>query len=98
MAVAGLLDAAEGEMDFGSDGGGVDVGDAGFEVAHGAEGAVDVVRVEGGGEAVLDAVGDIDGVVEVCALEDADHRSEDFFLGDAHAGFDFGEDGGGEEV
>ena len=65
MAVAGLLDAAEGQMDFGADGGRVDVGDAGFQVAHGAEGAVDVARVERGGEAVMDAVGDFDGLVEV---------------------------------
>ena len=44
------------------------------------------------------AVGDGDGFVEARALEDADHGAEDFFLGDAHTGFDFGKDGGREEV
>ena len=64
MAVACLLDAAEGEMDFSADGGGVDVGDAGLEVADGGEGAVYISCVEGRGEAVVDGVGDLDGFVE----------------------------------
>jgi len=55
-----VFDAAEGQMHFGADGGGVDVGDAGFEVAHGCEGAIDVAGVERGGEAVVDGVGDGD--------------------------------------
>src|SRR5208337_4511817 len=54
VAVAGVLDAAEGQMHLGTDGGRVDVGDAGFEVAHGCEGAIDVARIEGSGEAVVD--------------------------------------------
>src|ERR1700679_2547917 len=61
VSVAGLLDAAEGQVDFRADGGGVDVGDAGFEVADGGEGAVDVLGVERGREAVVDGVGDLDG-------------------------------------
>jgi hypothetical protein len=61
VAVAGLFYAAEGQVDFGADGGGVDVGDAGFEVANGGEGAVDVLGVEGGRKAVVDGVGDLDG-------------------------------------
>ena len=43
VAVAGLFDAAEGQVDFCTNCGGVDVGDSGFEVAHGDEGAVDVL-------------------------------------------------------
>ena len=36
-------------------------------------------------------------VFEVVALDEADDRAEDFFLGDAHVGFYFAEDGGREE-
>ena len=86
VAVAGLFYAAEGQVDFGADGGGVDVGDAGFEVAHGGEGAVDVFGIEGGGEAVVDGVGDLDGFFKGREFEQGDDGAEDFFAGDAHAG------------
>ncbi len=71
VAVAGVLDAAEGQMDFGADGGRVDVGDAGLEVADGGEGAVHVLGVERGGEAVVDGVGDLDGLLEGVELDEA---------------------------
>src|SRR6185312_3179875 len=98
VAVAGLLDSAEGEVNFGSDSWGVDVGDAGFEVADGAESLVHVAGVESRGKAVLDAVGGFHGFVEVCNFDEADDGAEDLFAGDAHFRFYGAEDGGGEEV
>src|SRR5580658_558987 len=97
VAVAGALDAAEGEMDFGAYGGCVDVGDACFEVAHGGEGAIDVARVERSRESVVDGVGDGDGFVKIGKLENRDDGAEDFFASDAHLRRDAGEDGWREE-
>src|SRR5262245_52543 len=44
VAVAGVLRAAEGQVNLGADGAGVDVRDPGLEIAHGAESTVDVLR------------------------------------------------------
>src|SRR6185312_3922959 len=79
VAVAGLLDSAEGEMDFGSDSWRIDVGDSGLQITDGAEGLVYVAGVERGGKAVLDAVGGLHGFVEVCNFDEADDGAEDFF-------------------
>ena len=35
---------------------------------------------------------------KLSTLDEADHGAEDFFLRDAHAGLDAGEDGGRKEV
>src|SRR4029077_10881353 len=93
VTVAGGLGPTERKMDFGADGGCVDVGDAGVEVAHCGESFVDVLRVERRRQAILDAVGDIDGVLKVVAGDDRDDRAEDFFLGDAHLWVDVDEYG-----
>src|SRR5580698_3352285 len=98
MAVAGGLHSAEGEMNFGADGGRIDVSDSGLEIADGAESFVDVFRIERRRQAVLDVVGDLDGVGEIFAGNDRNHGAEDFFLGDAHFGIDVGEDGWLHEV
>ena len=82
VAVAGVLDAAEGQVDFCADGGRVDVGDAGFEVADGGEGAVEVLGVERAGQAVVDGVGDFDALLEGVELDEGDDGAEDFFAGD----------------
>src|SRR5258708_1235219 len=50
VAVAGFLCAAEGQMGFGTDGGRVDVDDAGVEIADGLERTIHVMGVDGGGE------------------------------------------------
>jgi hypothetical protein len=42
--------------------------------------------VERGREAVVDGVGDLDGFFEGVELDEADHRAEDLFAGDAHGG------------
>src|SRR5271157_858503 len=81
-------------MHFGADGWGVDVGDAGVEVANGGEGLVHIFGVESRRQSVFDAVGDFDGVFEVVAGDDRNNWAKDFFLRDAHFGVDVGEDGG----
>jgi len=58
VSIARGLGAAEGQVDFGADGRSVDVGDAGFEVANGSEGFVDVFGVERRRQSVLDVVGE----------------------------------------
>src|SRR5438552_10629781 len=63
MAVARLPDASERELDLGPDRGGVDVRDAGREGLDRPEGAIDIARVDGRGEAVGGGVGDLDGVL-----------------------------------
>ena len=80
MAVAGLFDAAEGQVNFCADGGGVHVGDAGFEVADGGEGAVDVACVERCGEAIVDAVGNLDGFFDGVEFDQGDHRAGKTFF------------------
>src|SRR5437868_737939 len=56
VAVSGLADSAEREVDFGADGGCVDVDDSGFDVSHGAEGAVYVRGINRAAEPVLHSV------------------------------------------
>src|SRR5258708_367184 len=51
VAVAGAACAAEGELDFGSGGAGIDVQDASGDITYGALDAVVVLRVDGTGEA-----------------------------------------------
>src|SRR5580698_7110921 len=97
MAIAGLLDAAEGQVNFSSDGRRIDIGYARFEVAHGAVSVVDVARVKSRRKAVLDRVGDVEGFVEAAAFDQADDRAENFFLRDAHGWLDSGEDRRREE-
>src|SRR5580698_2105697 len=93
MAVAGGLHSAEWEMHFGADGGRVDVSDSSLEIAYPTESFVDIFGVKRGRKAVLDVVGDFDGVCEIFAGDDGNHRAEDFFLGDAHFRIDVGENG-----
>src|SRR5437868_5285699 len=64
VAVASAAGAPEGELDFGSGGARVDVEDAGGDVTHGTLGIVDVLSVDGTGEAVLCVVVYGDGIVE----------------------------------
>src|ERR1019366_6131574 len=93
MAVAGGLGAAEGQMDFCADGRGIDIGDAGLEVADGGEGFVDVLGVQRRRQPVFDVIGDRDGIFEAVAGDDRNHRPEDFFLRNAHLGIDLGKYG-----
>src|SRR5215510_4656813 len=64
MAVAGGFGAAEGQVYFRTGRAGVDVEDAGVDVLHRPEGAVDVLGEDRGGESVLDPVCHVDRLVE----------------------------------
>src|SRR5204863_8296016 len=92
MAVSGVLGAAEWEVHFGADRARVDVGDTGVEVAHRAEGLVDVAREDRRRQAVLDAVRDADRLVEVTNANQRRGRPEDLLLRDPHPGLDVAED------
>src|SRR5262249_21745627 len=84
VSVARGLGPAEGQVYLRADGGRVHVGDTGVEVTHGAERLVDVAGVNGRREPVRNAVGDVDGLLEVLAWNHAHHGTEDFFLSNAH--------------
>src|SRR6201999_3104951 len=53
-------------------------------VFHRPEGAVGVARVDRSRQAVSDAVGNLNRMIEVAAFDDRNDRAEDFFLLDAH--------------
>src|SRR5438270_10282386 len=57
MTVAGILYAAEGKLDLGADGWGVDVDDARLHLFHGVEGLAQVVGIDRHRESVLRRVG-----------------------------------------
>src|SRR5580700_9092808 len=88
MAVASVFDSAERQVHFCADGRRVDIGDSSLEVADGGKGAVYVFCVERSGEAVVDGVGDLDGIFEGGELDESDYRTKDFFARDAHASRD----------
>src|ERR1017187_1957058 len=67
MTVPGRLGSTEGQVYLGADGRSVDVGNSGIQVANRRKRLVDVFGVERGRQAVLDPVGDFDGVFEVVA-------------------------------
>ncbi len=71
-------------MNFGADGRGVDVDDAGVDVTHRAEGIVDVAGVDRRRQAILDAVGDVDRLVQRFDGNDRRDRAEDLLLRDTH--------------
>src|SRR5262245_44365462 len=71
-------------MDFSSDGGAIDISDSGFDIAHGAESALHIARINGAGQTIGGAVDNFDSLVEVLHLDDGEHGTKDFFLGNAH--------------
>src|SRR5437870_5574847 len=78
-------------MHLGPDGGRIDIGNSGIEVAHGGERFVHVFRVERRRKAILNVVSYRDGIFEIVAGDDRHDGAEDFFLGDAHLGIDVDE-------
>src|SRR6185369_17415225 len=84
VARTGVPPAAEGELNLGSDGRGVDIDYAAGQITLGPCGPVDVAAVDGRGETERDAVGDGDGLVQRRAGEHTHHRAEDLLPGDAH--------------
>ena len=91
VAVAGRLDAAERQVHLGAGRAGVDVGDPGLEVAHRAEGAVDVAGVDRGREPVLHRVRRGDRLLEALDRDQRGRRPEDLLLRDPHLRVDVGE-------
>src|SRR5262249_53356712 len=67
MPIAGGFGAAERQMHFSANGRCVHVGNSGIDVAHSAESPVHIARIDGGGEAIGHAVGDVDGLLEALA-------------------------------
>src|SRR5687768_13902397 len=92
-AEAAVLVAAEGRAYDAGVAVGVDVDLAGLELAHERLGSADVVRPDGGSEAVLGAVSDLDRFVRVREAEDGEYGAKDLLLGDTHIGLDFVEEG-----
>ena len=93
VAVARVLDAAEGQVHLGADRRGVDVEDARLELPHRRERLVDVLRVDGARQAVRHRVGHPDPFLERGDRNDRRDRSEDLFRRDAHLHVGVGEDG-----
>ena len=84
MAVAGVLCAAERQMNFGADRCRIDIANASVKLLHRVEGVVNVLRVDRRREAVCNTVDDVYGFVESRERNDARHRAKDLFLSDAH--------------
>src|SRR5689334_13475768 len=80
VAVTGAPRAAKRQLDLRADGPGVDVDDAGGQVAHGPESLVHIRRVDGAGEAVLGMVVDLDGFLQGVHRDQGGDGAEDFFL------------------
>src|SRR3974377_914608 len=86
MAVAGLLGATEGEMGFSTGGRGINIDYSRVQVLNGAEGAVNIPRINGGGQAIGYAVSNFNPLLEAVDRDHRNHRAKDFFLSDAMAG------------
>lgn len=76
----------------------VDPDSAGLERGRDADGGVEVLGVDGGGETVGGDVAEVDGVSFVFEFGDGADGAEDFLLHDFHVGAYVGEDGGLDEV
>ena len=92
VAVAGLLPAAEREVRLGAGRPGVDVDDAGLEVAHRPEGRVDVAGEDRGRQAVADLVGGRHRLVVAVDRDHRQHGPEDLVLRDPGHRLDARED------
>ncbi len=93
VAVARRFCPAEGQVHFGADRRRIHVEDAGVNVAHRPERAIDVLRVDGRRQPVGDVVDDRDCFVYGRDLQDGDDRSKDLLARDAHVPRDADEDG-----
>src|SRR4029453_674875 len=93
VPVSGVLDAAERKVDLGADRRRVHVEDPGLEIPHRSERAVDVARIDGSGEAVLDGVRHANALFERPDGNHSRDRSEDLLAGNAHVRGGAAEDG-----
>src|SRR5437016_5743957 len=94
MSVARGFGAAKGQVNLGANGRSVYISDSGIQIANGAEGFVDVARVDGSRKSVHNAIGNFNGLIKVLAWNHADHGTKNFFLRNAHLRMHVAKDGG----
>ena len=82
--VAGASRASKRELHFTADRAGVNIDNAGRQLPHRGERAVDAPGVDGTDEAVGRVVIDGDGFLEVAGFDDAHNRAENFLTPNAH--------------
>src|SRR5690554_1872465 len=97
VAVARLLDSTKRQVRLGSNGGAVDVRDAGFEVSHCPEGHVNVAGVDARREAVASPVCDCYSLLIGSDTKYREDRAKYLFLRNAHFRLDPNKQGGLEE-
>ena len=99
FADAGEAEAAEGlALDECAGDAAVDVEVADEEVGAGAADVGGGAGEESAGEFAGGVVGEFEGVIEVCCVEDGEDGAEDFFGGDAGGCGDVGEEMRGDEI
>src|SRR5438105_13701814 len=71
-------------MDFRSDRRRVHIEDPCIHITHRDESAIDILRVDGRREPELNAIADLDSVLQRIAWNERDNWSEDLFLRNSH--------------
>src|SRR6185369_659112 len=84
-------------MNLCSDSRGIDVNDAGLEIAHRGKGAIHILGVDRCRKAIVDRVGDLNCLLERIELNKAHDWTEDFLTCDAHRRSDRSHDRGLEK-
>src|SRR2546426_248389 len=73
-------------MNFGANGGAVDIGNARLDVSHGPKRSRDVPSIDRAGKPIRSSVEDFNRLFEVFNLYDRKNRTENFLPRDAHGG------------
>src|SRR5262245_20925882 len=97
VPVAGALHSAERQVSLGPDGRGIDVRDAGLQIARRRERLVHVLSVNRGRQTVQRVVGDLQRGIQAVGREHADDRTEDLLARQTHGARHAGEDRRREE-
>ena len=97
LADSGRLDPPERQLSLAADGGLVDVDHSDFGFLHESERGEEVAGVDARSQAVLDVVGQREGLLEVARALDGEHRSEDLVARQPGPGLDLVEHGRGAE-
>src|SRR5258708_29718572 len=84
MSVAGATCAPKGELDLRARRAGIDIKNARRNIAHGPLHAIDVLRIDGAGKAVLCVVVDRDAFSKRLYLNHGKRRAKNLFLYNAH--------------
>src|SRR5437867_7438825 len=88
MPIARLFGSAKREVHFRADGGSIYIENPRVHVAHRAEGAVDVLRIDRRRESIDDTVPYFDSAIEIIARDDGNNGAEDLLLSNPHPGID----------